>query len=183
MMEKRCNGFHSSKSLTFHRKCYFPAVIFCVIVFSGKKMCSRTNQNNKLCTSLKNCKITVNYFLCVCGYRTFTQQPRKVCIFVSFTFGWLFFFTFSIPTFSGKLRQDLVSVSHLYYPTYYKSSNVHISAKHFLQVAKEASKIWIHIFQCIEKAYKTSYQFGSTTVQDGGSPACSLLKYTSLVYL
>lgn len=65
MMEKRCNGFHSSKSPTFHRKCYFPAVIFCVIVFSGKKMCSRTNQNNKLCTSLKNCKITVNYFLCV----------------------------------------------------------------------------------------------------------------------
>lgn len=85
------------------------------------------------------------------------------------------FFTFSIPTFSGKLRQDLVSVSHPYYPTYYKSSNVHISAKHFLQVAKEASKIWIHIFQCIEKAYKTSYRFGSTTVQDGGSPACSLL--------
>lgn len=102
MMEKRCNGFHSSKSPTFHRKCYFPAVIFCVIVFSGKKKCSRTNQNNKLCTSLKNCKITVNYFLCVCGYRTFTQQPRKVCIFVSFTFGWLFFSPFQYQHFQGN---------------------------------------------------------------------------------
>lgn len=30
-------------------------------------------------------------------------------------------------------------------------------------------------FSMYREAYKTFYQFGSTTVQDGGCPACSLL--------